>query len=312
MSKRANIIRTPDGIYVRQSALGQYNLCPASTVQDGTEVDGATPATTFGTAFHFHPEEIVRQVQLRELPASTVETTLDRALQYLDLALELDGMTWEDTGWPVSAQNEMASELLYAIELFDREIAPHIPWGKVEAEAHQEQRIEYDTEMELRYGNGSWWSREYDIYLTGTPDLLHWGRMEFWDWKTAARGWHERRHLKEPQSRLYPWLADPLFNDHDVTFNFVVYNKEKEQWDVHPSITTWGEREAWVAQARRTVRALLAPEQALPYKVIGDGFVAGRNWFCKPTFCPRWNTCEGKHLFDDGKVNLGEIRTLTW
>lgn len=293
MSKRQPVIVNEEGEHdVRQSAIGQYTYCPASL---GGTSDHPTPATTFGTAFHAYPEALAQPVPINK--RALIERP-DPREAVLD-ALRLDGWSWQDTGLDESVLDAMADELLIAWRIFDDQIKPWIPWGDVQAEVQLRRRLSVDSAMA-------------PVYLTGTPDLVYEEGHAMWDWKTSARGWHETRPSKEWQARLYPWL---MGWEGTVHFHYVVYDRQNMTFEYFTVTTEDQEREDWAEAARRIAMNIVADFKghvSPPYKVISDGFVAKRNWFCKPDYCPAWNTCAGKYMFDDGSVDLNAPRLASW
>lgn len=150
----------------------------------------------------------------------------------------------------------------------------------------------------------NWFGREQKLYsplgrvkgvpvwLRGSPD--GWDDTTLTDWKTSGRGWGKNKAYGQSQDDLYSELI--FWNtggDVDIrNAQFVVYDRQRRTWTVHPTRITEQSREAARLRAFTNARDLiLGTWSYLPTNSFDD-----RHWPCTPKFCPAWDLCPAKYL----------------
>jgi hypothetical protein len=143
---------------------------------------------------------------------------------------------------------------------------------------------------------------EVAYWIAGTPD----GAVEVTtragepfliglDWKTASRGWDKGKGSASYQHQMYSILIRRILGMQVDHWLYVVGDRSKTQWQVHPAEST--------PQARLGVSMRLdalaemiqnGTEWFTPRDTKGK-----RGWHCKPTYCGAWPICQARFLGDE-------------
>ncbi len=279
-----------DVLWMRQSTVGSWELCPARVMLSDDPGFKALPseAMSFGTLVH-------------EMGATDLTDGLQNwtIVDVMDL---WDTLVTDEYGVSVFelAAEEMirdgAVEAIGANQLWRVQVVPTLP----DTDPVVETRLEAPLGV-LPSGRRVW--------LHGTGDVLYPDSHVGVDWKTAGRGWKEGKADLTGQAAAYTYLAWVAFSEWISEWRYWVYDRQKVEWAQWTTSRTEQQVDAWLRHAFGIAKAIDAG--AVMYTPVDSTFgKMSRGWWCSAKYCGAWEVCKGKYLADD--VDESATVEVTW
>lgn len=259
-------------IYVRQSWIGDYLICPERSRLGVTlpQFRTGSDATAIGTGVH---------------------SAIEWALNSFD---DAGSIAYEEM--KEYAQNEVRKELLEPnIKLTKISDSPIPP--TVDAMVHSwVTQIAIDvewggtTELGFRYPSGLLANNSYEIWYEGTMDYID-PNGTIWDWKTAGRKYYaNEKQNKAYQPTVYCQFAkrNGYSSSDTQTFKYgVMMRKEKPEGQVVDITRTESDYRWLNRQTQVTVNNALQSGMDSAWPMNDQGAL------CSATWCNYWSICKG-------------------
>ncbi len=182
---------------------------------------------------------------------------------------------------------------LWVFQVYEHYLVPNLKGNR---------RFYTEEDLYLQLDDGIW--------ARGTPDLGTLGGM--WDYKTTSGAfkWNQQKVDTEFQATYYLALHNYTFGSDWWldSFNFVVYDRKKHDWNVLPTTRTQEQMDASLRIAveyGRQMKADVYP--ATPF--VEDYGKVKQGWYCSPRWCTAWNVCEYKQI---GTSDPNEEAIVEW
>jgi len=259
---------------IRQSTLGQMQLCPGRVGFDGKEGHLAmiSEPLAFGTCTH----EIISQHLINGEQQDKMLLSMDEWVEAILV---------EDYEWSLSQVynvRDFFAELAVAYRTWVTNVLPTIPLDRIVL-------VEQEQLMFLGEGNMG------NVFLRGTADLVLDNLLL--DWKTSGRAWKQSKADFSVQASLYMPLHHQTLELNTREFWFWVYNRQKATWELLKTERTIAQIDAAMATALQY--GLQIEAGAFPCTPVPEAsFNKARGWYCKPKFCSAWNICDAKFMND--------------
>lgn len=270
---------------IRQSTIGQFQLCPARVGYQGQEgfLDPVSERMAFGTCVHY--------LAAADLQAGEARTDL-----LLNMNEWVEAILVEQYDWSlelVDKPREFFEQISVAYRNWRTHVRPTIK-GEVIA-------IEEDCYLNLGPG------RTGDIWLRGTQDVVL--SNVVMDWKTSSAVWKQEKADLSLQASLYLALTKQALGVATQKFIFWTYHRPSREWT--PVTTT--RKVGHINSALETaynyglqLEAGIFPATPVPE----SAFQKKRGWYCGPNYCGGWNVCTSKSLADG--VNEQQVAIRSW
>lgn len=270
---------------VRQSGIGQFQLCAGRVGYDGQKghLQMVSEPLAFGTAVHYLiSEHLIHGKQQ------------DKLLQ--TMPKWVDDMLRDDYDWGLDKVPNVGGffgEISAAYSRWINFVLPTLPDAPV--------LIEEEQRMYLGEGNSG------NIFLKGTADAVY--EDSLYDWKTAGRGWKPEKAAVSVQASLYmplhkqtiaPWSAQK--------FTFWVFNRQSGAWGKIVTRRTIPQMNGALRTALeygKMMEAGIYPCSPVPEA----SFNKKRGWYCSPKFCSAWNICKSKFMNDGVDEKVKAVRS---
>lgn len=259
-------------IYVRQSWLGSYLICPQRSRYDMTmpALRRGSDATAIGTGLHSAIEGYLAgeydtkdamvarahtEVQLELARPNLRLSKISQDANLLDVCVESMVTSWWD------------------------DIRPAVALGGL---------IEYKFEAPLVVGKG------IELWLEGTMDYVA-PDGTIWDWKTASRPYSAKDKQKHShQATCYVAAARQLGlvknSDDPTPFRFGVMVRQATP---KAQIITVERDKSQVEWLRRQVASVITTAQSM--RIDQDWAINDQHNLCSPMWCDYWTVCKGVH-----------------
>ena len=145
-------------------------------------------------------------------------------------------------------------------------------------------------------------------FVTGGIDLLTGTVVApvMWDWKTAGRGWSGQQGTGNNQKEAYALLLEENGYEPPSEMNYVVYDRSKHAWRIHPAKITRQSIDAYVMRVEGWVAYMLNPFHLC---TPTDG--KQRGWWAKPDYNDVWDSCPTCRYLGDQYDNQ-EKKVQSW
>ncbi len=278
-------------LQLRQSTVESMMLCGWRQGYATEDWYDPTPseAMFFGSVEHNHIEH--HMLNGESLVLHDLSWTIDQ----IHLLAERDGFSLTDVTTPEGVK-AMAREIIEAYRLW------LVQWWAKQHTFLKPLAIEQRFLRPLgTLPNGR------AVWVHGTPDVLIQSGMI--DWKTAGRGWQPGKGEGRIQSPTYLWLAEEVRGVLEGLADYVVYNRQAQQW------MTWtvpvGQPQIDAALHTLWQYAMAIDTGSYVPTPASPSGRPGRGWWCQPKFCGAWNGCKFKGLVAD-EIDLLQIRSKRW
>lgn len=268
--------KSTNRIYVRQSWIGSYLICPQRGRYDMTmpQLRQGSDATAIGTGIHSAIEDY-----LNGKLDDSIDTFIASCRTNVLLELEKPNLRKS------SISNDMDSLLVIvesmAVGWWDT-IRPHVPLGGV-------------TEYKFSCPIGSSTSGT-ELWLEGTMDYLA-PDGTIWDWKTAGRSYSAKEKQKQShQATSYVLAARKLGlvdTSEPTLFRFGVMLK---QHTPKAHIVTVSRDAGQVAWLERQITSIVNTASTLGTGV--EWPMNDQHNLCSSMWCDYWTMCKGAHWDD--------------
>ena len=279
-----------DALWLRQSTIGSWELCPARVMQSDQEGFNDTPseAMSFGTLVH--------EMTALDLAHGGTPWTVKQTEDLWDSLLTDE---YGRSLYELASEDLIKSsveEAIGAVALWHRVVEPTLPAG----ERLIEQRMEAPLGI-LQSGR--------EVWLHGTGDLIYTDGQPGYDWKTAGRGWNDTKAIAIGQPSAYTYLTWYNHGVYIPSWKYWVYDRQKCEWQLHETVRTPKQVSAWLRHAFGIAKSIDAGATAyVPWQSTFGKFKRG--WWCSAKFCGAWSICKGKQIADD--VDESEVPWTTW
>lgn len=262
-------------IYIRQSWLGDYILCPQRSRYGMVlpSMRRGSDATAIGTGVHAGIEMVLNGT----LPET--DFGLFREAVHTSVNSEL-GKDIKHTG--ISADPEKMEACIDSMcEAWWEQINPFVTKG-----GHTEYRFKSPTGMTSKNGMEIWFEGTIDYVA---PDGV------LWDWKTASRPYYGKEKQKQSHQptvyidamRTLGVIAD---TDEPTLFRFGVMVRQEKPKAQIITVSRGKEQVEWV---RRQTRSVV--NSALGSWGTEDWAMNDTSALCSSKWCDYWNICKGAH-----------------
>lgn len=267
--------KSTNRIYVRQSWIGSYLICPQRGRYDMTmpQLRQGSDATAIGTGIHSAIEEYLN---------GKLDDSIDTFIESCrtNVLLELDRPNLRKS----SISNDMDSLLVIvesmAVGWWDT-IRPHVPLGGV---------TEYKFACPI---SDQCSPSSPELWLEGTMDYLA-PDGTIWDWKTAGRSYSPKEKQKQShQATSYVLAARKLGlvdTSEPTLFRFGVMLK---QHTPKAHIVTVSRDAGQVEWLERQVASIVTTASTMSTGV--DWMMNDQHNLCSSMWCDYWNLCKGAH-----------------
>lgn len=262
-------------IYVRQSWLGSYLICPQRSRYDLTMpgLRRGSDATAIGTGLHSAIEGYLLG-QYDDLDSMIARANECVAMELAEPGLRLS---------KISADPEQLrlSVLAMTVAWWDS-IRPHVALGGL---------VEHKFKAPLLTGG------ETELWLEGTMDYVA-PDGTIWDWKTASRGYYAKEKQKQShQATCYVAASRTLGlvedGDAPTPFRFGVMVRQTTPKAQIITVERTAEHVEWL---KRQVASVVTSA-----KIIGmerDWAINDQHNLCSSQWCDYWTMCKGVHWHD--------------
>lgn len=273
---------TNSRVYVRQSWLGDYLMCPqrAKYALSMPTLRRGSDATAIGTGLHAVIEQTLRG-DVHDLDhmltnaRAFVNKELDKDIKRTDISSDPDRM--------MRCVDSMATA-------WWEDIRPYVP---------ENGYTEYGFQVPLNVNakNG------LEIWLEGTMDYVA-PDGSIWDWKTASRAYYVReKQTQSHQATCYVTAARHLnlvSNTDPVPFRFGVMVRQEKPKAQIVTVMRDVEQTTWL---QRQVKSVV--DTALDGWGNADWMMSDQHNLCSSKWCDYWHLCKGAH-WDDDAMSLPE------
>lgn len=270
---------------IRQSTIGQFQLCPKRVEYDGQEGHLAmvSEPLAFGTCMHYLAEKDLEAGEPRlDLLTNMNEWVEEILVEEYDWSLE-----------KVPNVRNFFDELAIAYRNWRRVVHPQLRGTLVAME----------DELYLPLGAG----REGTIWLKGTPDAVY--KTQLVDFKTSNSKWTQEKADLSIQASLYLALAKQAYGTEPRDFIFWTYYRKGKEWVPFKTHRAVGQIDAALRSAHDfglQHEARIYPATPVPEA----SFKKKRGWYCQPRFCGAWNICTAKYMNDSRDES--EVAVRSW
>lgn len=273
------------GTLIRQSTIGQFQLCAKRVEYDGQpgHLAMVSEPLAFGTCMHYLAEQDIISGAPR-----------------LDLLMNMnewvDEILREQYDWTIDQvpnPRDFFEKLSIAYRTWRRQVRPNLRGTPL--------AVEEEWFLELGEGNNG------PIWLKGTADVVYPTRLV--DFKTSNSKWTQDKADVSIQASLYMALARQALDVKINKFTFWTYYRRSNEWTPYTTTRT----SAQIDAALRTAHDYGLQHEAKIYPatpVPESSFVKKRGWYCSARFCGAWNICTAKFLGDG--VEEDEEATRSW
>jgi len=289
---------TPGDYVIRQSNVGNMTLCQGRVGEMiGRDPLPPSEAMFFGTAVHYMIDDFIAwyndevggpgdehpDIPVLEMTWQDVYAWLSR------IALEHDSLDLGTKFRNNDAAKQWTHEVMFAVNTWVEQV--WLTWGvSLPIEGREVQLFAPLGQVD---GRGVW--------MSGHPDA--WTRDILIDWKTSGKAWRKNKQYGMVQDDVYAELVAWNFGYDIASSTFVVYNRQKREWNFHPATITIGSRNSARIRAFEHARDLiLGTFGHAPTDVFGN-----RPWYCSPKFCSAWDHCLARNLggtLDSAKIEI--------
>lgn len=271
---------------VRQSTIGQMQLCPKRVELDGEPgyLDAVSEQLVFGQCVHY----------LAEQDLSAGEPRLDLLANMHEW---VETILHEQYDWTLA-------QVPNTRDFFDEVSGAYRLWRTVVHPSLKGSPLAVEGTMTLYVGDG----RDTRIVLQGTADVIYASRLM--DWKTSRSPWSQAKADVSIQASLYMALAKQEYGIEAKKFRFWNYARQRREWNYLDTERTVAQIDAALLSAYeygKQIEAGVFPATPVPEA----SFQKKRGWYCSPRFCGAWNICPSKYMNDDVNEKVLAIRSWT-
>jgi hypothetical protein len=261
-------------IYVRQSWIGDYLICP-ERARLGVELKSfrtGSDATAIGTGVHAAIEWALNAHS--ELEQVNPEAMSGYAQQQVALELEKPVKRTRISDKPETIATSVDAMVNSWIET----IAPNVEWGG-------------STELGFRFPSGSTASNGYEIWYEGTIDYVTPNGV-IWDWKTASRPYNGR----EKQEKAHQPTVYCMFQHHREghAYQLFRYGVMVRQQTPKAQVVEIGRDQRHYNWLNRQVESIV--NNCLRSGHTSSWPMNDTSALCSSTWCDYWSVCKGAHL----------------
>jgi len=277
-----------DAIYIRQSSLKDFLLCPERLrlTTLNPEMKSYNDSAAMGTSVHTGIEMVLNNlIETKDIAEASVAAFA--ALRDKEIA---------DTGFDIRVTNTNPAlwntHIASMSNAWVKDIMPHVPWGGMTEFKFAVKVGEVERVQPSKDG-----STHHDLYFEGTADYVCEG--EAWDWKTAGRKYSfNEKQTQDVQSAVY---ATALVNlglaEYPVNFSFGVMIRNASSTGQILTVTRdQGSSDFVVEQAIAMANMVLTMEKYAP---TVSWPINHTHFLCSSKWCPVWNLCRGRHIDTD-------------
>lgn len=259
-------------VYVRQSWLGDYLLCPqrAKYALSMPTLRRGSDATAIGTGLHAVIEQTLRG-DVRDMDhmitnaRAFVNKELDKDIKRTEISSDPDKM--------MRCVDSMA-------EAWWTDIRPYVPENGLT-------EYSFKVPLDVNAKNG------LEIWLEGTMDYVA-PDGSIWDWKTASRAYYAReKQTQSHQATCYVTAARTLGivpKDDPVPFRFgVMVRQPTPKAQIITTVRT-SDQSDWL---KRQVKSVV--DTALDGWGNADWMMNDQHNLCSSKWCDYWHLCKGAH-----------------
>jgi len=281
-----------DAIYIRQSSLKDFLLCPERLrlTTLNPEMKSYNDSAAMGTACHTGIEMVLnRQIMPGDIAeASVAAFAALRAKEYEEHGKDIRVTNTNPAQWNThiaSMSNAWVNDIMPSVPLGGQtEFKFAVKVGEVERVQPAE--------------NGS---THHDLYFEGTADYVCEG--EAWDWKTSGRKYSfNEKQTQDIQSSVYATALVGLgLAEFPMNFSFGVMIRNASSTGQILTVTRdQGSSDFVVAQAVAMAGTILTMETFAPAK---QWQINDQHFLCSERWCPVYSLCKGRHINapDDGE-----------
>ena len=276
--------QTDKRLYVRQSWLGTYLICPQRSRYDLTmpELRRGSDATAVGTGVH----HAIEQYLLGN--AETLEDMVFSARQAVALELDDDSLRRTDISYDL---DKMYTSVDAMVTAWYTDIRPHVPRGGL---------VEHKFQAPLLEPT----SGDVPLWLEGTIDYVS-PDGTIWDWKTASRSYSAKEKQKQShQATCYVAACRQLGlvddSNEPTIFRFGVMLRQPTP---KAQIVTVARDRHHVEWLRRQIASVATT--ALNAPLSSDWAMNDQHNLCSSKWCDYWTICKGAH-WSDGSMEPPE------
>lgn len=264
-------------LYVRQSWLGTYLICPQRSRYDMTmpKLRRGSDATAIGTGVH----HAIEQYLLRNV--DTLEDMVLSAREAVSLELADESLRRTD----ISADEaHMFSCVDAMVTSWYQDIRPLVPLGGL---------VEHKFKAQLLEGTAD----TVPLWLEGTMDYVA-PDGSIWDWKTASRSYSAKEKQKQShQATCYVVASRELGlvpdTDEPTAFRFGVMLRQPTP---KSQVITVHRDKGHVEWLKRQIASVATTALNLPLSV--DWAMNDQHNLCSSKWCDYWSVCKGAHWSD--------------
>lgn len=261
-------------IYVRQSWIGDYMICPERARLGATlrSFRTGSDATAIGTGVHAAIEWALNAHS--ELEAIDPEAMSEYAQQQVAMELEKPVKRTKISDNP----DTIAPSVSAMVNSWIDTIAPSVEWGG-------------STELGFRFPSGMCANNGYEIWYEGTIDYITPNGV-IWDWKTASRPYNGReKQEKAHQPTVYSMFACRTHGTDSALFRYgVMVRQQTPKAQVIEIERNQGHFNWLNRQVQAIVNNCLVVGDTASWPMNDQGAL------CSSTWCDFWSVCKGASL----------------
>lgn len=268
--------RDNNRIYVRQSWLGSYLICPQRSRYDLTmpNMRRGSDATAIGTGIH----SAIEGYLLGEY--DNLDSMVSRAHETVAMELEKPDLRLSKIS---SDPEQLRLSTVAMVSAWWDEIRPAVALGGL---------VEHKFQAPLVTGGAT------ELWLEGTMDYVA-PDGTIWDWKTAGRSYYAKEKQKQShQATCYVAAARALGlvsnGDEPTLFRFGVMMR---QTTPKAQIVTVSRDNSHVEWLRRQVSSVIT--SAMIVGTEREWAINDQHNLCSSQWCDYWSICKGVHWSDD-------------
>lgn len=260
-------------VYVRQSWLGSYLICPQRSRYDLTmpALRRGSDATAIGTGVHSAIEGYLRGEY------NDLDSMITRAQESVQMELEKPNLRLSRIS--EDPEHLRLCVMAMVVAWWD-DIRPHVPTGGL---------VEHKFQAPLITGG-----YDVELWLEGTMDYVA-PDGTIWDWKTASRSYFAKEKQKQShQATCYVAASRTLGLVDDgpdpTLFRFGVMVRQTTPKAQIVTVERTAEQVEWL---RRQVSSVVNTATVLG--VDRDWALNDQHNLCSSTWCDYWSVCKGVH-----------------